>query len=148
MPDGSRLETSRRIFMKLEELATIVSTYLSRDKPYSPTKSVEVVIETACRGVPHRPMVTIASAQLGFDWTEGLFILVPSKPIVNVNALSIPVSRLAKQHLESQKTYHSKLGFNFIPKARESAWLDGFKAGVRCHVTSVGECSAMCGNVR
>jgi len=126
--------------MTLEELATITASYVSRDKPYNPTKSAKVVIQTSRAGVPHHPVVDIASAHLGFAWTKGIFILIPQSPIVEVKILSQPIRDLAKKYLEYMKAYHSKLGFNFIPKAREEAWLDGFSAGIRCHVTDVREC--------
>lgn len=90
-----------------------------------------VVVETNNGGVPHRFMADIKGAHKGFDWTRGFFILRTEQPVVVYREEKRYLEEVGRERLAQLKDSHRRLGFEYIPKARENAWVDGFIEGFR-----------------
>jgi hypothetical protein len=69
--------------MKLSELKRIVD--LSMDAKYAGDSDVMVRIRLPYATVGAMPMVAVKSAQNGFDWENGKFILMPEEDLAPVD---------------------------------------------------------------
>ena len=116
--------------MKLGELKALIDDHLKRHPRDAEEK--EVVIKTQNGGIPTHYMAPIVGAAGGFDWTAGYYLLTTKDPmVVFKNTFQPSIKEYGRTILEQIKGYHAKLGYKYIPKAREEEWLDGFFNGVR-----------------
>lgn len=113
--------------------ASVLLARLARMKKED-LEELEVVIQTANGGIPTNKVVPIVQAMPGFDWTAHSFMLYPQEPLVCIHKVENVRSEAAVR-LQRLQESHKKMGFQYLPKARESAWIDGFIYGARLYVT-------------
>lgn len=113
--------------MTVRELKQLLETMCTHEDDLDK----EVVVETHNGGVPHRFMADITRGMKGFDWTRPYFILWTRQPVVVYREEKRPLEDVGRERLEQLKDAHKRLGFTFIAKAREPAWIEGFIEGFR-----------------
>ena len=124
--------------MKASELRAAIE-HTNKFHPFD-VDDLRVVVETHNGGCPTWHMAEVSCAHKGFDWTASLFIVRPIEPLVVVHdLLDKRLADFARERLDFIKASYAKSCFSYIPKARESAWLDGFEEGVKAHVTACKE---------
>lgn len=137
--------------MKLSELKKIIERFESSPFSRHHEEDLEVVVETAQGGVPCRYMDPVKSATMGFDWTRGNFIIRTENPVVVFKQSNKSSAEEARERLQTLKNAYNELGQEYIKKAREEEWVNGFVEGYRKFTADIGEfngsgCICECGH--
>jgi len=123
--------------MKLSELKAAVDKYYDRAQKQG--DDPEVLIETVQPGVPIRHKIGIKCVILGSDWTSRMFVIYPQEPMVQLNTKNKSIQDIAKEDLAYMKDCYSRAGQEYIKKAREIDWIEGFERGFgRFSITTFG----------
>ena len=64
--------------MKLKELKYFVDSAMK----WPGGEDHNVVVQMNEPGIPTQPMVAVATAHNGFDWTNGMFIITTEQPVI------------------------------------------------------------------
>lgn len=92
---------------------------------------LDVVVRTARSGMGGNAMVGVAQAVAGADWHKWCLILVPERPIVEINVPTVPLKDIGRQSLANIRKIHP----HYVPRSHDDSWIDGFKHGCRQWIT-------------
>jgi hypothetical protein len=121
--------------MKLSELREAVDRAIRS----AGGEDLDVVIRTQNPSCPARGAVELKMAGRGSDWDAWRFLLFPAEGLVYYRRHSGTAMGFARMRLEQIKAGQAALGFKYIPKSRESEWLDGFCEGMASFAVCIGD---------